>query len=214
MLSPMACTRFTLDRWRSVVTAIGAAFDVRATFEDLQSAYSERHRAYHDVAHIDDCLARFDEVADECEHPLQVELALWFHDVIYASRRHDNEEASARAARSALAATSLTAESHDRIEALIMATVHNAPPRSPDAATLVDIDLSILGRDAARFDEYEDQVRREYRWVPGPIFRSKRAELLELFLARPRIYATETFYQRYEAMARKNLARSIARLRR
>jgi predicted metal-dependent HD superfamily phosphohydrolase len=35
---------------------------------------------------------------------------------------------------------------------LIIATQHNAPPVDPDAAMLVDIDLSILGQLATIFD--------------------------------------------------------------
>ena len=41
--------------------------------------------------------------------------------------------------------------------------------------------------DPARFDEYEDEIRAEYAWVPGPIFRSKRREVLRGFGARERI---------------------------
>jgi predicted metal-dependent HD superfamily phosphohydrolase len=77
----------------------------------------------------------------------------------------------------------------------------------------VDIDLSILGAEAERFDEYEVQVRQEYAWVPGPVFRHKRREILQGFLARPHIYATEWFQRRFEAVARNNLQRSVARLR-
>jgi len=43
-------------------------------------------------------------------------------------------------------------------------------------------------------------------------FRSKRAAILESLLARRRIFQTDFFYNRYEAPARKNLARSLERL--
>ena len=39
---------------------------------------------------------------------------------------------------------------------------------------LIDIDLSILGAPPARFAEYEQQIRAEYAWVPGILFRPKR----------------------------------------
>jgi predicted metal-dependent HD superfamily phosphohydrolase len=79
---------------------------------------------------------------------------------------------------------------------------------------LVDIDLSILGATPERFDEYEVQVRQEYAWVPGPLFRRKRGEILQAFLVRPSIYSMPWFRQRLEAQARSNLQRSVARLRR
>jgi predicted metal-dependent HD superfamily phosphohydrolase len=93
-----------------------------------------------------------------------------------------------------------------------MATRHDAVPGDIDAQVLVDIDLSILGAEEKRFDEYERQVREEYGWVPEPIYRDKRKAILESFLARATIYNTARFIERYEPRARANLARSLARL--
>jgi predicted metal-dependent HD superfamily phosphohydrolase len=45
------------------------------------------------------------------------------------------------------------------------------------------------------------------------LFRRKRAEILESFLARPQIYTTQLFRDRYEASARRNLSQAIATLR-
>ena len=87
------------------------------------------------------------------------------------------------------------------------------PPLDPDARLLVDIDLAILGAAPERFDEYEVQVRQEYAWVPGPLFRRKRREILQGFLDRPCIYTTEPFRTRFELQARSNLQRSVARLK-
>ena len=77
---------------------------------------------------------------------------------------------------------------------------------------LVDVDLWILGAPQSRFDEYERQVREEYGWVPGLIYRRKRREILESLAARPTIFSTGRFVERYEPQARANLARSLARL--
>jgi len=77
----------------------------------------------------------------------------------------------------------------------------------------VDIDLSVLGAGTERFLEYEEQIRQEYAWVPEEIFRTKRAEILERFLARDVIYRTPEFYQTHEKQARANLRASLERLR-
>lgn len=59
----------------------------------------------------------------------------------------------------------------------------------------------------------EQQIRQEYAWVPPATFTQKRSEKLEGFLARPRLYATNWFYQKYEHTARYNLRKSLHQLR-
>lgn len=75
-----------------------------------------------------------------------------------------------------------------------------------------DADLSILGAQPARFQEYEAQVRSEYAWVADAIFRPTRAKILREFLGRPRLYGTVHFQERYEAQARRNLQNSLGYL--
>jgi predicted metal-dependent HD superfamily phosphohydrolase len=138
-------------------------------------------------------------------HPGEVELALWFHDAVYDPKGQDNEARSADWATEALAQTGASGEVQQRVRALIMATCHDAEPDGDDARLLVDIDLAILGAEPPRFAEYDQQVRAEYRWVPGWLYRRKRKEVLAGFLARPAIYGTERFRERLEARARENL---------
>ena len=76
----------------------------------------------------------------------------------------------------------------------------------------MDIYLSILGREPPEYDAYEQTIREEYKWVPGPIYRKKRIEILESFFSKPFIYFTSDFRERFEASARKNLQRAVAEL--
>jgi predicted metal-dependent HD superfamily phosphohydrolase len=169
--------------------------------------YSELHRAYHTLQHLDECFALFDEGL--AEHPGEVLLALWFHDAIYDPKRNDNEEKSADWGAAALASAGARAEVITRFRELVVATRHEAQPQSADARLLVDIDLSILGAEPQRFDEYEAQVRKEYAHVPHLFFRMARARILKAFVARPSIYSTARFKERFEAQARANLSRSL-----
>ena len=146
------------------------------------------------------------------EHPSEVYVGLWFHDVIYDTQRHDNKERSADWARSAARDLGASAESAQRIYDLVMFTRHVAEPVAIDAQVLVDTDLSILGALPARFQEYEAQVRREYGGVPDAMFRSTRAKILKEFLGRPHLYCTAHFRERYEAQARRNLQHSLGYL--
>ena len=153
-----------------------------------------------------------DRVASFAERIGEVELALWFHDAIYNTRKSNNEQLSAEWARESALAAGLAKDQADRIFKLVMATKHNAIPEGRDAEVLVDVDLGILGADVERFEEYETQVRQEYSWVPEFIYRRERRKVLQEFAKRSSIYSTEYFRANSEARARENLARSLARL--
>jgi predicted metal-dependent HD superfamily phosphohydrolase len=101
----------------------------------------------------------------------------------------------------------------ERVAGLILVSAHTELANDPDAGLFADIDLSILGRPSAVFAEYERSVRREYSWVPGFVFRTKRSAILKSFLERPSIYATSHFRRKYEEMARLNLTVSLKQLR-
>jgi predicted metal-dependent HD superfamily phosphohydrolase len=201
----------TLERWKATWQGLGVDGDDQL-YRSLIDRYAEPHRSYHTVQHLDECFARLDESTDRAVHPSEVELALWFHDAVYDTRGQDNEERSAAWAKSAVRSAGLSTEIGARIRDLILATRHAAAPDTADAKLLVDVDLAILGAPVARFDEYERQVREEYSWVLGLLFRRKRREILEGFLARPHVFSTDYFRATYESQARDNLERSIKAL--
>ena len=64
-------------------------------YEDLFRRYSEPHRRYHTPRHIDRCLEQLDLARNLMDDPDAVEMALWFHDVIYDPGENDNELKSA-----------------------------------------------------------------------------------------------------------------------
>ncbi len=199
------------DRWHGTWGALGVAAGDAAEYAMLITRYDEPHRHYHTRRHLDECFAHLDPVRAFAERVGEVELALWYHDAVYEPRRADNEARSADLAGSALSRAGAIPVVQERVRALILATRHDTPPSTPDEALLVDIDLAILAADDARFDEYERQVREEYAWVPTILFRHKRRAILEGFLARQRICASGRFPE-WEARARANLVRSLAKL--
>lgn len=205
----------SIERWNATWLELGVVASARSAllFEEVTARYREPHRHYHTLQHLDECFAHLSELRHLAEHPAEVELALWFHDAIYDVRRSDNEERSAQWARASALAAGVPVAASERVFALIMCTRHAVAPVGIDAEVLIDIDLSILGTSAERFDEYEHQIRDEYAWVPGFVFRRKRAEVLGEFLARSSIFCTPLFIERYEQLARANLQRSLDRLR-
>jgi predicted metal-dependent HD superfamily phosphohydrolase len=178
-------------------------------YQELVSRYSEPQRHYHNLAHVAECIAEFDSARQLAEDPTAVEVAIWFHDAVYDTHAADNEERSAKLAEEHIAQAGGGVRLSESVAALVLATKTHDPALNPDAPFLVDVDLSILGKPKDRFDEYEAQIRREYEWVPVETFKAKRSEILERFLARERIYATDHFFDKYEQPARTNLRNSI-----
>lgn len=197
------------SRWEAAWRALGAAADP-GLFSALASAYREPHRHYHTLRHLEECFTHLEILRPSAQHVAEIELALWFHDAIYDTHRRDNEARSGQWAAQAIAPVS--EEAANRVHGLVMATRHEAVPEGIDARILVDVDLSILGAPQERFDEYELQVREEYAWVPLPIYRRERRRILAAFLSRASVFNTGKFVQLYEAQARRNLERALARL--
>lgn len=202
--------------WRNLQT-LGATGDEKAFWEEIISPYRDPVRGYHTLSHICAMLAEFGEIKHLLQDPIAVEMAIWFHDIVYDPKAHNNEEQSAERAHAMLLelglprAFGLDFDAH--VRDLILATKHVSSSEDPDARFLMDLDLAILGKPEDEFDRYERGVRKEYEWVPQDIFARERAKILQMFLDRPSIYSTSFFQERYEAVARENLKRSIERLR-
>lgn len=201
------------ERWTRLWRDASARGEADEWFDDLVARYSEPHRCHHNLRHLTECLAGFDTARQLASQPVAVELAIWFHDVIYDPHATDNEERSALHADRCLAAGGAGRELRAAVTDLVLATKTHDGFLHADAPLLVDVDLCILGQPEDRFWEYEAQIRREYDWVPETVFASKRAEILERFLARERIYATDWFFERFENQARSNLHASLRKLR-
>jgi len=199
-----------LDNWNAAWRALGVASADEALCIELQRRYGEPHRHYHTMQHLGECLAWFEREQALAERPGEVAIALWFHDAVYDVHAHDNEARSAEWARSAMLAAGAQPEAADRVRALVMATRHDAVPEGRDAELLIDIDLSILGAEQQRFDEYERQVHAEYAFVHEAVRLPRRRAILQRFLAREAIYTTPRMHALLELRARANLARSIA----
>jgi predicted metal-dependent HD superfamily phosphohydrolase len=203
------------DRWNQLWTASG--FNIteeqkRSLFGNIMRNYSGLGRAYHMLPHIEHCLVEFEVARLLAENPSAVAFALWYHDIVYDPRRQDNESVSALVLSFVMAEIKAPVTFTSQVVEHIHATKHDGVAKKPDSKLVVDIDLSILGQPEDVFDEYEDQVRFEYSWVPEETFRKARAAILQQFLERPTIYQTKYFQDKYEQQARVNLTGSIQKL--
>ena len=187
---------------------------------ELMTEWSEPHRHHHDQPHLRECLALWTRWREHSPRAGEVALALWFHDAIYDPQAGSNELNSTAWAARSLVCAGADSDTAQRVHDLVMATQHGttqetapaATGSSPDARLLVDIDLSILGSPAERFEGYDQDVRKEYTWVPGFRYREARAQVLQSFLDRPRLYYGEAAVALLESQARINLAAALSRL--
>jgi predicted metal-dependent HD superfamily phosphohydrolase len=184
---------------------------------ELTRAYAAPDRYYHNMVHVETLLGLMREHLPSLTDPVAVEAAIWFHDAIYDTRRNDNEARSADLAVDRLSGMA-SPEQSERIAAMIRATADHALPSpfdegfAADCALFLDMDLAILAGAAKEFAAYEEAVRREYSWVPQPMWIAGRRKVLEKFLARPSIYASPQFRARCEEAARANLGRALEAL--
>lgn len=189
---------------------------------ELKAAYATPARAYHDFAHVHEVLRQYASVADGPGwfQPVEVYLAVLFHDAIYDAGRGDNEARSAELAAERIA--------HwwpqggidiARVRELIELTARHGQhaPRdfgktavADDTRHFLDCDMAILGAAPDAFDAYDRGIAAEYRGhVPGWLFRNRRRAFLKGLLARERIYLSDFFHERLDAQARSNLRRAI-----
>lgn len=186
-------------------------------FTGLRQAYAEVHRAYHDWRHIEALLAQFRHHHAQVLRPEAMLLAILYHDCIYDSLSKTNERDSAARMRAELGGRVAAAPLADA-ETLIIATETHTLPQdmdsdlAADCALFLDMDLSILGADAAAYNSYEAAIREEYAVIPDDAFGTGRKAVLTRFLDRAQLYFTEIYRTSHEAPARTNLARAIAAL--
>jgi predicted metal-dependent HD superfamily phosphohydrolase len=178
------------------------------TFEDVYKQYAGPGRYYHTLDHVQNVLETVECLGPHARNLNAIKLAAWLHDVIYDSKASDNEERSADYAERLC--EQLAIPESRLVAALIRKTkTHDAGEKDPDAQVLIDADLAILGASEPAYQAYAEQIRSEYAWVPEPAYRTGRTQILERFLARPRIYH---LLGSLEDSAHRNLAAEINRL--
>jgi predicted metal-dependent HD superfamily phosphohydrolase len=205
-----------LGRFRNTLATAGAdrSSGVLADLAiELFDAYCDKSRHYHGLNHLRQCFTVYDQQKPQEIDAGAVELALWYHDIVYNSRAKDNEVQSAEIAEARVRhLIRLPQETASLVRDLVLATCHTAQQTTRNAQVVVDVDLSILASDETTFLAYEKDIRLEYNWVPEPMYREGRLRVLQGFLNRPTIYNTPEFQKRFESAARVNLMGSVTRL--
>ncbi len=178
---------------------------------ELEAAYADPSRGYHDTRHLAEVFERLVDLAPSTAFDREpVLLAAWFHDAVYDARP-EAEERSARWAEAALAGHPQVGE----VARLVRLTEHHRPVETDvNGCALSDADLGILAASPQRYADYVASVRREYAHVADADFAAGRAAILADLLAKPAIFHTHYARAAWEAAARARVEDEISRLHR
>jgi predicted metal-dependent HD superfamily phosphohydrolase len=167
---------------------------VEAAYGDVVTRYREPHRRYHTLEHIEEVLQRVDGT--------EVEMAAWYHDIIYDTTASDSEARSALYAGEVLARLGAPSDVIEEVQRLILLTARHAVDAGDvNGSMLIRADLAILGAEPSRYDRYARDVRAEYAEVDDESWRTGRTAVLQSLLA-----------VAPDQRARSNIARELAGL--
>ena len=112
------------SNWLNLLTELNADLLAgEAVFKDLVEAHSDSARHYHNLNHVGDLLIWIESVHSAESLPT-IELAAWFHDYVYDSRRQDNEIKSAICAEETLTRLNVAPDIIQTVKQIILALVN------------------------------------------------------------------------------------------
>ena len=196
------------NRWLNHLLSLDVDLNAaKATFSEIETAYSEDTRAYHTLNHLEEMFALFDAYKDRLDSPGAVALAIFLHDLVYDTQNPNNEEGSATLARDILNGLGVRGDMVESVCEMIMATKsHRCDDPNSDTACMLDIDMAILASTPDRYREYCDQIRKEWPWLSDQEFYAgRKTRFVEPCLKADRLFMTATFHEKYDDVARSNL---------
>ncbi|MBV6881273.1 hypothetical protein KVY03_15645 [Epilithonimonas sp. FP105] len=181
-------------------------------WQEIEKSYSQKSRKYHNLNHLENMILELENVKDEISDYDIMLFSVFYHDIIYKATSKDNEEKSAEVAKTRLDKLNISNERITKIYNQILATKSHKRSDDSDTNFLLDADLAILGKDWKVYDNYIQQIRKEYSIYPDFLYNPGRKKVLTHFLEFDEIFKTDHFKEKYEKMARENIQREIPML--
>lgn len=192
--------------WNSTILKYTDELYADELFSKIIQHYTESSRHYHNQTHIQKMLDFSFLYVDKIQDADILQLAIFYHDIIYNSLSKNNETDSAALAVEQLVKTNFLKEKIKLVEQFIVSTQKHFPIiEHSDLHYFLDFDLAILGTERSIYIDYAEKIRKEYKWVPTFLYNKNRKKVLQHFLEREHIYFTEIFRNQYELIARENL---------
>ena len=185
----------------------------------IRDAYEGPGRYYHTLQHLSDLLSQAKAHANSIQNLDAVELAIFFHDIVYDAKNGGGgkmERDSAEVFRAFEAQSRPSFAAGDKVYDWIVATASHrcSEDDERDKKLFMDMDMSILAAPRAEYARYAANVRREYAHFNELFWCWGRAKFLSASAASDTpIFATEEYRATGEAAARRNAASEASELR-
>jgi len=179
-------------------------------WDEVEKKYSSKTRHYHNLQHLENMITELNTVEQQVTDLDTLLFAIYYHDIVYKPTKSNNEHQSALLFKKRIEKTYFAKllECMAQIEA----TKEHKPTTDNDTNILLDLDLSILGKNPKTYKTYCENIRKEYQVYPDFMFRKGRKKVLQSILQLDSIYKTNFFKQKYETQARENLSLELNQL--
>ena len=184
----------------------------RAEYEFIITEYSRPGRFYHTLAHITHLLQLSEQYADELTNKMVVDLAIFYHDIVYEVPGSDNEHESALLAENRLRKLNVPENIITEVSVFIEATKTHEPVETMhfrDLCYFLDFDMSSLAAEWDEYSKYINNIRQEYKFYPDELYYPGRAGFLKQTLEKEHFFHTASF-RALEQKARQNMERELS----
>jgi predicted metal-dependent HD superfamily phosphohydrolase len=144
-------------RWLSIASSSSFELSQEAAeeiwHEHIHKRYSEPHRHYHTLTHIQTMLRLSSQYSSLITDKTAVDLSIVFHDIIYDPKSASNEEDSALLFESLFSSSSSSSSSKSDLMKKVSQYINETKRHSVSSSTdedlklFIDIDLHILSTD-------------------------------------------------------------------
>ena len=133
----------------------------------------------------------------------KLELAIWFHDIVYDSTRTDNEKLSANNFKSFGNIIGLKNKHIKEICNLILVTKHNDTVKTESEKIICDLDLREFTSIRSKLNS--EEVRKEFVHLSDEEFYKGRADFLRKMINKKYIYSTDLYRNSLEELAKHRI---------
>ena len=179
-------------------------------WNEIERNYSSKSRHYHNLEHLENMLSELNKIQSEVKDLDCLLFAIYYHDIIYKPTKSNNEHKSALLFENRIAKTSFDKLNECMLQ--IEATKEHKISDDYDTNILLDLDLSVLGKNLQEYKKYSERIRKEYQIYPDFMYRKGRKKVLKNILESDFIYKTDYYRQLYEKQAKENLKFELKQL--